>query len=166
MPGLLEEAAAFLLADQSDERYSSCSMAVCKAIREGSLSIPGLVSTFQSSHPVHSFVQDKIGKGWSTWQVKGLAEPLTSTQEVPRSRAVLLLSEVPAHVFAVHSLLIVSCTFLDIRSLCLQVVGNCPEALATPGEVHHLAGFFTARLADWCAALATYHPVFRLFFKR
>ena len=29
-------------------------------------------------------------------QVKGLAEPLTSTQEVPRSRAVLLLSEVTA----------------------------------------------------------------------
>ena len=32
-----------------------------------------------------------------------------------------------------------------------QVVGRCPEALATPGEVHHLAEFFTARLADWCA---------------
>ena len=32
-------------------------------------------------------------------QVRGLAEPLTSTQEVPRSRAVLLLSEVTAWAF-------------------------------------------------------------------
>ena len=31
-----------------------------------------------------------------------------------------------------------------------QVVSQCPEALATPGEVHHLAAFFSARLADWC----------------
>lgn len=44
MPGLPDEAAAFLLADQSDERYSSCSTAVCKTVRGGSLSILDLVS--------------------------------------------------------------------------------------------------------------------------
>ncbi len=31
-----------------------------------------------------------------------------------------------------------------------QVFARCVGALATPGEVHHLAAFFCARLADWC----------------
>lgn len=58
MPGLPDEAAAFLLADQSDERYSSCSLAVSKVIREGSLSILDLVSPSLSYKAGHSFVQD------------------------------------------------------------------------------------------------------------
>ncbi|KAK9841785.1 hypothetical protein WJX81_002722 [Elliptochloris bilobata] len=107
MASLPDEATAFLLAEETDER---CSMAVCTAVRKGSTSIMGLV--------------------------KGLAEPLTSTEDVPRSHAVLLLAE---------------------------VVSQCAEALVTPGEVHTLAAFFTARLADWpcvrgalkgCGALA------------
>jgi hypothetical protein len=31
----------------------------------------------------------------------------------------------------------------------LQIVGDVPEAVRTPEEVHHLAEFFTARLKDW-----------------
>jgi hypothetical protein len=37
------------------------------------------------------------------------------------------------------------CTFLNQ----IQVVKDISEAVQTPGEVHHLAEFFTARLKDW-----------------
>lgn len=75
----------------------------------------------------------------------------------------LLLAEVPFTLASVCTLILECATLLftgtkqptaGIVGLLTwhrpQVVSQCAEALATPGEVHHLAAFFSARLADWC----------------
>ncbi len=162
------EGAAFLLPDQSEAQHEHSIAAVCTAVCERRVTVLGLVRFLLLAYSLNASLQKQIAltvhASILVRQVQALEVPLTAVEEFPRSRAVLLLAEVPPPRSAQLAQLAHpqwSARFHSLwhrrgteRARCCrpgqQVFARCEGALATPGEVHHLAAFFCARLADWC----------------